>query len=104
MSKFSGKLVTGSVSSPPCPSTPMGSAPCGPIKLVHFSIVNTSGATATVNIYIQPNAQTQISICPLNLQLAAGESYIDFNYELDPSEYITLTSTESVDYYFQFEP
>ena len=57
--------------------------------VVKVALVNTSGATRTVNLYVKTGGGVGRKIIPSNLTLAAG-------YMLETDEYYTLSATEAI--------
>lgn len=68
-------------------------------RIEYFMITNLTGEKVSINVKIE-RANKQVSISPLNLQLAVGESYTDKSLQILEREIIVLYSSAPVDYYF----
>jgi hypothetical protein len=83
--------VNGNALSSPYPETRVVSS---------FYLTNRAATATTVDIYmITPQ---QVSIAPLNMQLAAGNTYEGDEIILKYGHQLKITTSGSVDYYFSF--
>jgi hypothetical protein len=73
-----------------------------PCVVKSITLVNKSGSTATVNVYISSNEDgSAVSIVPYNMQLATGNSYErDTDIQVLAGYSILITTNQSLDYYF----
>lgn len=70
-------------------------------ELVSFILVNKSGGSVTVNLYVRTSGTTDISIIPKDLAIAAGEAYVsDTIILLNRNATLRLETTGSTDYYY----
>jgi len=70
-------------------------------ELVSFILVNKSGSSVTVNLYVRTSGSTDISIIPKDLAIAAGQAYIsDTVILLNRNAALRLETTGSTDYYY----
>lgn len=75
-----------------------------PSGVLTYSVVNKSGGAAVVNIYISDNSGTDISVVPLNLTLSTGDALYSSNgIRVSAGSSIFITTTASVDYYFNID-
>lgn len=73
-----------------------------PSVIKSITLVNKSGSTATVNVYVSSNSDgSAVSIVPYNMQLAAGQSYErSDSIQVLAGYAILITTNQSLDYYF----
>jgi hypothetical protein len=93
---FKGKLTSaGEVVSPALPANGL---------ISYLIISNMSGVAATFNVRVRAN-NTDVQVCPLNLQLAVGESYTDTlsNISVDEGDQIVIISNQAIDYHFSLQ-
>lgn len=75
-----------------------------PSTSMSFSLVNKSGGSITVNLYISNGVGTDVSIVPSNLTLDDGDTvYSDSNIRIIAGSSIFITTSGSLDYYISLE-
>lgn len=75
-----------------------------PNGILTFSLVNTSGASNTVNLYISDGVGSDVRVLPMNLTISAGDSVFSTNgITVSGGNNIFITVTGSIDYYFSIE-
>ena len=96
MSVFRGN-TSGSIASVPM------DIPC---KITGIVLMNNSGSTATVNVYISNNSSGQsILIFPKNMAIPTGEGRERFDpLKIIKGDAILITTNQSLDYYITFSP
>lgn len=76
-----------------------------PTILDNFRLVNVSGGTATVNVYLIDNLANLRAIAPFGNSIAAGNMYSESssNIVVLASEQIRVQTSGSFDYDFNFD-
>jgi len=75
-----------------------------PSTIESFSIVNKSGSSVTVTVYISDGDGNDVAITALNYSLSAGQAYVRKNpIQVLPNNYIYIVTSGSIDYYFTID-
>lgn len=74
-----------------------------PAVISSFLLINKSGGSITVNVFINTNG-TAVNIIPFNLSIASGGSYTwSENIKLNAGAVIAIITSGSLDYYINIE-
>ena len=75
-----------------------------PSTIESFSIVNKSGGTVSVTIYISDGEGNDIAITALNYSLSAGQAYVRKTPIIVlPNNNIYIVTSGEIDYYFTID-
>ena len=75
-----------------------------PSTIESFSIVNKSGSSVTVTVYISDGDGSDVAITALSYSLSAGQAYVRKNpIRVVPNNYIYIVTSGSIDYYFTID-
>jgi hypothetical protein len=72
-----------------------------PSTIQSFIIVNKSGGSVTVTVYIADTIIPDVAVSAIGFTLSAGQAYTrDSPIMVKPNNYIYITTSGSIDYYF----
>ena len=75
-----------------------------PNGVMTFSLVNTSGGSVTINLYVSDGVGNDVRVLPMNLTISAGDSVFSTNgIKVLGGNNIYITTSGSVQYYFSIE-
>jgi hypothetical protein len=75
-----------------------------PSTIESFSIVNKSGSSVTVTVYISDGDGNDVAITALNYSLSVGQAYVRKNpIRVLPNNYIYIVTSGEIDYYFTID-